>query len=706
MNSVTKRSRFLMAPKRISTRLAASFGFLLFVFIVLAFVTVTQINKMATLSEKFAKTDTKRLLMVQSLSLSIESSSSALLRLLTVEKQKRIAEYADVDAKNQQINLLIASLATSLNDQHQRDTLQKLKVDRQRYQEAYLSTVNQLEDEGQQPALVTFSQQVQPLLDASLIESNSLLDRESELLALGQFENQKGFERTGYIVALLSVASIFIAGLLAWLTIRSVVRPLAKLELAAKKIADGDYQTKVSRSKTEEVERVGQALNAMATAIANREQEIEHLAYYDALTNLPNRTLLLKQYSAQPLQHHCLVLMDVARLKTVNETLGFDTGDTVIAQVAKRIAGLISASEAPLAQGQFSRFAGGAFAVLFAVEDKALTQNFLTQIDQALDAPIVCGHHTVDIGLVYGIASASDQGLPLITLLRNAEVALYAAKRKNLGRAWYSDAQEASRLSHLSLLSDLRTAVKSNQLQMWLQPKIHLATNQGYGFEALVRWQHPERGFISPAEFVPFAETTGYIGLITEWMLEQALQFLSAWANTHPQLSIAVNVSTHDLRNPHFPQRVQQLLQQYGVNSKLLKLEITESGIMEDPASVIDLLQSLRDIGIELSIDDFGTGYSSLSYLQRLPVNELKIDRSFVTDIDSLPTNQHLVKTIIAMGHGLNLSVIAEGIETAAERDTLIALGCDNMQGYFASKPLHGKGLQDWLARQATNPSH
>jgi EAL domain-containing protein (putative c-di-GMP-specific phosphodiesterase class I) len=276
-------------------------------------------------------------------------------------------------------------------------------------------------------------------------------------------------------------------------------------------------------------------------------------------------------------------------------------------------------------------------------------------------------------------------------------VALYAAKRGNLSVAWYSDAQEASRLSHLSLVSDLRSAVKTSELQMWLQPKIHLSTMQGYGFEALVRWQHPQRGFISPAEFVPFAESTGYISMITEWMLNQALGTLASWKDSHPDQSIAVNVSTHDLRDPSFPDRVKKLMADYGVDPKLLKIEITESGIMEDPGSVIGLLNSLRDTGIQLSIDDFGTGYSSLSYLQRLPVNELKIDRSFVIDINLQPATQRLVKTIIEMGHGLGLSVIAEGIETEAERDTLQSLGCDAMQGYFASKPLHGAGLQGWL---------
>jgi EAL domain-containing protein (putative c-di-GMP-specific phosphodiesterase class I) len=243
----------------------------------------------------------------------------------------------------------------------------------------------------------------------------------------------------------------------------------------------------------------------------------------------------------------------------------------------------------------------------------------------------------------------------------------------------------------------LRSAVKASELQMWLQPKFALASGQAYGFEALVRWQHPQRGFISPAEFVPFAERTGYIDMITQWMLEAALTTLAGWKEIHPDLSIAVNVSTHDLRDPGFPERVKSLLEQYAIKPQLLKLEITESGIMEDPGAAIALLHRLHETGIALAIDDFGTGYSSLSYLQRLPVSELKIDRSFVIDIDQHTATQSLVKTIIELGHSLGLSVIAEGIETQAERDTLLSLGCDNMQGYFASRPLYGDGLQSWL---------
>jgi diguanylate cyclase (GGDEF)-like protein len=701
MNDTTISQGKFLALRRIGVRLALSYALLLFIFICVLALALTQIQKMAKLSEQFALNDMQRLLTVQAISITTEGASNALLRLLTAEKAQRIPEYATVDERNRMIDGQIEKLSLTLKDDEQKQTLLRLKERKSHYYAAYIATVEQLEYEGQDAAKKTFVQQVQPALTALLTESNALLNRERDRIQVHQEEAQSDLNQTGAEVLALSVLAILMAAVLAWLTTRSVVRPLATLEARALQIASGDYKSTFPMSKTEEIQRVGQALNTMTTAIISREREIEQLAYYDTRTNLPNRTLLLKQYGSEALAHHSIILMDVARLKTVNETLGFDTGDTVITQAAKRIDNALQ-NDLAIGKSCLARLPGGAFALLLATSDKAIIENSTARIDQAMLEPIHCGPHIVDVSLVYGISAATEQALPVIALLRNAEVALYAAKRSGISVAWYSDAQEASRLSHLSLLSDLRVAVKASELQMWLQPKLNLATMQGYGFEALVRWQHPQRGFISPAEFVPFAESTGYIGMITQWMLNQALSTLASWKTTHPDQSIAINVSTHDLRDPHFPEHVKNLLAQYAVDPQLLKIEITESGIMEDPGSVISLLNSLRETGIQLSIDDFGTGYSSLAYLQRLPVNELKIDRSFVINIDLQPATQRLVKTIIEMGHGLGLSVIAEGIETEAERDTLLSLGCDAMQGYFASKPLHGAALQGWLERLGT----
>ncbi|WP_295748287.1 EAL domain-containing protein [Undibacterium sp.] len=698
MTTIIDRLSIFFRLRRIGVRLALSYALLLGIFVVVASISVAQIRKMADLSDKFARNDMQRLLNVQALSLSTEGASNALLLLLTAARTQRESEYAAVDEKNRQIDTLITALAKSFEDDQQKQTLQALVQCRAQYQRGFFTTVDQLEDEGPEAAKRTFVKDVQPALSALLSESNSLLARERLSIQAHQLQAQQDLERTGRIISMLALLAVLVAAVLAWLTTRSVVRPLARMEGSALLIAGGDYAARVPPTKTEEVARVGLALNTMAIAIAAREREIAHLAYYDALTDLPNRTQLVNQCEQGPMPYKALILMDLARIKIVNETLGFDTGDTVIKQTGLRIAEVLNQDTGlSSAHASLYRLSGNCFAILCSAPERQQLESFKDAVQAALVEPIRCGPHTVDVSLVFGIAASGEVALPVVTLLRNAEIALYAAKRSGNSVAWYSDAQEASRLSHLSLLSDLRSAVKASELQMWLQPKFALATGVAYGFEALVRWQHPQRGFISPAEFVPFAESTGYIGMITQWMLENALSTLAAWQNKYPDLSIAVNVSTHDLRDPNFAERVSALMQQYGVKPALLKLEITESGIMEDPSAAIALLHRLHDTGIALSIDDFGTGYSSLSYLQRLPVSELKIDRSFVIDIDQHPATQRLVKTIIELGHDLDLSVIAEGIETQAERDTLLALGCDAMQGYFASRPLHGQGLQNWL---------
>lgn len=701
-DSLDRLTHFLRL-RRIGVRLALSYGLLLVLFSIVLLLPISQIRKMTALSEKFARKEVQSLLYVQELSVSTENVGRALLQFLTVPYEQRVPEYTIVDEKNRQIDRLITALEASLSDDEQLKSLKILKEKRSIYNKYYLDTVNQLEEEGQDAAKASFIKQVKPALDALLDQSKTFLKREQELIVAHQAEAQRELEQTGMLVAVLSVLGVIMAAILAWLTTRSVVKPLARLEASALQIARGDYQTRFSPSKTEEVARVGEALNTMAEAIGIREQTVERLAYYDSLTGLPNRTLLLKTHEGQGLPHQGFILMDLARLKVINETLGFDTGDSVISDIALRLRKVIDNHTSHAAKPWLARLAGGAFAVLCENSSKVSIEELHHRIDAAMAAPVKCGSHSVDVSMVYGFAITAATPLPLMTLIRNAEVALYAAKRSTNASAWYTDAQEASRLTHLSLLSDLRSAVRKSELQMWLQPKLSLATGKAYGFEALVRWQHPVRGFISPAEFVPFAERTGYIGMLTMWMLEQAIVTLKNWQNKYPDQTIAVNVSTHDLRDASFPDQITALLRQYELSPNMLKLEITESGIMEDPGTTIELLNRLRAIGLDLSIDDFGTGYSSLSYLQRLPVSELKIDRSFVTDIDKLPATQGLVKAIIEMGHGLGLSVIAEGIETAAERESLRLLGCDSMQGYFASKPLYGDGLQKWLSSLPTD---
>jgi diguanylate cyclase (GGDEF)-like protein len=692
-------------PRRIGWRLALGFGVLVVLMLVALAQAIFQIHHITGVTQRFATGDMQRLLRVQALSLQTEGVGNALIRLINAPRASRVAEYADVDERNRRIDGIVESLANDLKDADQEQNLKRLVECRAAYAEAFIATADEIEGDNPAGAWKLLNERVNPALKTMLLESNALLQRERERIELQLVEAQRLFDRVALWVAGLSVLAVALAVWLGVRTTRSVVGPLEQLEVAAQRIADGDYSRRVPMTRTQEVDRVGQALNTMTDAVAQRERDIEHLAFHDPLTGLPNRTALFNAVALTLAPPNCLALMDLARLKAINETLGYTTGDTLIQQTAQRASQALqeaAASGLIGAEPVVARLSGGTFAALFSAPDRVAVEALREHIERAMGEPVHCSGHSVDLSLTYGFADSGNpaQGaiaLPVDTLLRNAEVALHSAKRAAVGFAWHSEAQEAARLSHLSLLSDLRQAVATSQLQMWLQPKFSLATGLAVGAEALVRWQHPTRGFVSPAEFVPFAEQAGYITMVTDWMLEQALRTLIQWAPTHPELSIAVNVSTRDLQHKGFPERVARMIEVSGVPAKRLRLEITESGLMDDPTHSVALLHALRDIGTPLSIDDFGTGYSSLAYLQKLPVSELKIDRSFIDKLDQSPGTQKLVRAMTEMGHGLDLMVTAEGVETEAERETITRLGVDVMQGYLASKPLHGEKLQAWF---------
>ncbi len=689
-------------PQRLGRRLALGFGVLVGLMLLVLSQVALQLQVVSDLTARFATGDMQRLLRVQSLSLQTEGIGSAMIRLLNAPRGDRVKAYADMDQRNRQIDNIIESLTDDLKDTGQEETLKRLAASRAHYATAYIATADEIEKDDLSAAYRALSEQVTPAARAMLSDSNALLTRERERIETQLEDAQALLHKAGLWVGGLSVLLALLAAWLAWRTTDSVTRPLQALELAARGIAKGNYASRVPTTGTTEVDRVGAALNTMADAVDHREQQIVRLAYEDALTGLPNRTALLHPLHPAAQTPNTLALLDLARLKIVNETLGYTTGDSLIRHLGQRTATVFSncaVSGGIGAHPVVAHLSGGTFAAAYWAADRVANLGLHAALQTAMAEVVHCTGHSVDMDVIIGYADGgnSDHILPVDTLLRNAEVALHTAKRTAQSHAWHSEAQEAARLDHLSLVTDLRRAVAQSQLQMWLQPKFSLKTGQAVGAEALVRWQHPTRGFVSPAEFVPFAEQTGYITLVTEWMLREALRTLAVWATRQPQLSIAVNVSTRDLQDAGFAQRVGQMLQESGVNPKSLRLEITESGLMEDAQKSIALLHTLRDLGTPLSIDDFGTGYSSLAYLQKMPVSELKIDRAFIDKIDSLPGSQKLVKAMIEMGHSMDLMVTAEGVEMEAERAIVAQLGCDVMQGYLASKPLHGAALQSWF---------
>jgi predicted signal transduction protein with EAL and GGDEF domain len=344
-----------------------------------------------------------------------------------------------------------------------------------------------------------------------------------------------------------------------------------------------------------------------------------------------------------------------------------------------------------------ARLGGDEFAVLLPDVDAVAATPLAVKQLRALEPPFTLGAHSLELGASVGIALYPEHGQTAEALLRHADVALYAAKRAGGGIALYDPEQDLHTVDRLTLIGKLRTAIEREQLLLHFQPKLDLGSGQLAGVEALVRWQHPERGLVPPDEFILLAEQTGLIKPLTQWVLAAGLRQCRAWREQGFDVPMAVNLSMRDLHDPRLPALLAALLDSSGIAPAWLCLEITESAAMADPDQTLQILARLRQLGVGLAIDDFGTGYSSLSYLKRLPVQELKIDRGFVREIARNEDDLAIVRATIELGHSMGLEVVAEGVEDEAGWRLLDTLGCDLAQGYYMSRPLPAPALLPWL---------
>lgn len=504
------------------------------------------------------------------------------------------------------------------------------------------------------------------------------------------------------VLALLSLA-LSIVGSVA--VARNITGPLETLASAASRIEQGDYSAPVNVQRADEIGVLASSLNHMRGGIADREKHILKLAYEDPLTDLANRSRFadeleraLENDPAQGCPGLSILMMDLDRFKYVNDTLGHGVGDHVLREVSARLQRTVTSAEC------IARLGGDEFAILVRHDLRSahdsgardLTDTARAIIN-ALEEPILFEGQPLDVGTSIGIAHFPEHGRDAQTLVRNADIAMYAAKRNKAGFATYDPHYDTSQQEHLSLLGELRRAVERNELRLHYQPKVSLHTANISAVEALIRWLHPTRGMVPPDQFIPFAEHTGYIKLLTRWVMREAIRQCGEWLRQDLRLQVSVNISARDLMNRELPDQVSGLLSEYQVPASLLCLEITESGFMEDPAHAQKVLDRLFDLGIRLSIDDYGTGYSSLSYIMRLPVQELKIDRSFISRMGSDEEIATIVRSTIDLGHNLGLKVVAEGVEDQSAWNILRSLGCDDAQGYFMSKPLSPELLAAWI---------
>ncbi|GLR12107.1 phosphodiesterase [Chitinimonas prasina] len=506
----------------------------------------------------------------------------------------------------------------------------------------------------------------------------------------------------GTLVVLALVAIVVF--LLAGIRIASrITGPLRDLAGVAERIQQGDYQQKPATQDTREIAQLAGSLAHMQTAIAEREAEITKLAFQDPLTGLPNRVRfnqLLDEAIARAREHDdslTVLLINLDRFQQINDTLGHPTGDRVLALVGERL------REAVRFEDQVARLSGDEYAVLLPGVQVGQSLPTLERIHRTFDRRFELGGRTLDVRAGMGAAGFPEHGQNATDLLRCADMAMYRAKRSGEPQMLYDPGMQSFREEHLSLLGDLQQAVERNELTLYYQPKVSLADGRADEAEALVRWIHPDKGFIPPGEFIPFAEQTGYIREVTRWVLAHAIAQAGQWVAADHPIKISVNLSTRDLLDPGLPDQVAALLAQHAMPAQYLCLEITESGLMEDPGRALDVLNRLRALGLSLAIDDYGTGYSSLAYIRRLPVTELKIDRAFVIELAHNDGDAQIVQSTIDLGHRLGLKVVAEGVEDQPTVDILARMGCDRIQGYVFGKPMPADAFVRWQQEHAAS---
>ncbi|HEU4376338.1 MAG TPA: EAL domain-containing protein [Telluria sp.] len=501
-------------------------------------------------------------------------------------------------------------------------------------------------------------------------------------------------------LVVLTIVGIIVAAFVSVLTAKRIAQPLRQLAGIARRLERGDYRAQTGFKRDDEIGALAKAFDSMRDGIAKREQEIRRLAYWDPLTNLPNRAqfvLLLNESLAEAKKREqpvFVLMMDLDRFKHVNDVMGHNFGDALLRQVAERLRHQLAEAHA---DAHVARLGGDEFAVLLPGSEMASAQAIAANILHALEQPLSLDDQTVDIGAGLGIAGYPLHGGDAEALLSMAEVAMYSAKQRNDGAVVYDTMIDKSSETSLSLLTELRNAIERNEFRLHVQPKMKLDTGEVVGVESLVRWLHPVRGNVFPDEFIPFAEQTGFIRVLTRWVLEQSAALCHDMATKGIHLKVSVNLSTRDLLDQDLPAKFMDILQRHQVKPASFCLEITESAIMDDPIRAQQTLERLHAMGVDLSIDDFGTGYSSLAYLKKLPVDELKIDKSFVLNMENDIGDTKIVRSTIDLGHNMGLRVVAEGIESEAVWRLLAALGCDQGQGYFMSRPIPGDKLVEWI---------
>ncbi|GGD49684.1 bifunctional diguanylate cyclase/phosphodiesterase [Lacimicrobium alkaliphilum] len=496
----------------------------------------------------------------------------------------------------------------------------------------------------------------------------------------------------GQLILILVIAAL-LALTAAVIISNGITRPLTRLVNVTNKIRKGQYVEEVPKSTTLEISSLSTAIDEMQQGIKQRELEIQQMAYFDALTGLPNRNQFNNQLQQALTQHRPVVvlMMDVDRFKDINDTLGHGIGDQLLVKIASRL------SDIEVDNLFVARLGGDEFGLIWFGDNSSTPKRLASQVVDVFKTPFDIEQLRLDLDLSIGVAIYPDHGDNPSTLIQCADIAMYSCKGHHRAFAIYRPELNKYSLQRLSLMSELRSALAEGQLKLYYQPKLMLADGQVSGAECLIRWIHPVHGFIPPDQFIPLAEQTGAIRDVTRWALKEAMHQQQKWSQAGLSLNMAVNISPLDLVDMQLPDIVADLFSQYNGNQGGLTLEVTESAVMSDPDMAIRALEKLKSMGVILSIDDFGTGYSSMAQLKKMPVHELKIDKAFVLDLATNSEDQIMVNTLLGLARHLGLKTVAEGVEDASSLAFLKRAGCHKAQGFYMSKPLPAADFDMWL---------
>ncbi len=476
-----------------------------------------------------------------------------------------------------------------------------------------------------------------------------------------------------------------------------ITRPVTRLVQQAKHIARGNYDHTLPITENNELGQLASEFNQMQQAVLSREQQITYSLYHDSLTQLPNRnklTQIIDDMLANKSPGFAVLMINIRGIANINDTLGYEVGNDVIMELANRL-------QAVKNKTILTHHGGDEFVML--VEDltgdyleKLLNQSII-QIEDVLKPGFFCKKMDLHLQVRIGVATYPEHGETSDMLLKKADTALRQAKANHAWWQQYDASQDFNSVERLQLIHDLRHAISDGQLVLFYQPKLTLETGKIEHLEALVRWMHPVHGMVPPDSFIHLAEQTGQINALTDWVIDEAARQHKAWLDTGLRQVIAINVSAENLKCSDFAQRVQTILNKHNVSVDGISLEITESAVVDDPESAIKILEQLKQHGFKLSIDDYGTGYSSLAQLKQLPVHELKIDKSFVLNLNQNDDDKIIVTSTIELAHNMGLSVVAEGVEDEESMNWLRQQGCELGQGFHISRPLPADKYIAWL---------